>query len=131
MFMRNGSFWVAAIRARHLAMGRPSKVVSHQRHFLREWREHRGYKQDQAAEMIGVSQSFLSRVENGKVKYVQPFLERVAEVYGCGPGDLVMRNPLDKSSLWSIHDQLAKAPAEKREQAAAIVEALLKTGTDG
>ena len=73
----------------------------------------------------------LSRLERAEIAYTQDTLEAIAEALSCEPADLVMRNPLDKSAVWSIHDQLAKAPAEKREQAAAIVEALLKTGTDG
>ena len=113
-------------------MAKSSKPVrQRQRHFIREWRNYRGYDQNKLADMVGMTRENLSKIERQLVAYTQDSLEALAEAMSCEPADLVMRNPLDKSSLWSIHDQLAKAPAEKREHAAAIVEALLKTGTDG
>jgi transcriptional regulator with XRE-family HTH domain len=36
------------------------------RHYLREWREHRGLHQEQLAKMVGTSKSVISRFEIGE-----------------------------------------------------------------
>ena len=36
------------------------------RHYLREWREHRGLHQEQLAKMVGTSKSVISRFELGE-----------------------------------------------------------------
>ena len=36
------------------------------RHYLREWREHRGLQQEQLAKMVGASKSVISRFETGE-----------------------------------------------------------------
>lgn len=83
------------------------------RTFLREWRVHRGYTQEQAAEMIGMSRENLSKLERGLVAYNQPFLEAAAEAYSCDPADLLIRNPADPEGIWSLWDQAQ--PGERRQ----------------
>lgn len=78
------------------------------RHYIREWRDHRGLTQEQMAERIGMSRAYLSMIESGKRRYDQPFLEAAAEVLRCQPADLIMRNPTDPDGLWSIWDQLTQ-----------------------
>jgi transcriptional regulator with XRE-family HTH domain len=87
--------------------------------------------QESAADRLGVSQSKLSRVESGRVPYDQDFLEEAAKAYGATPASLIMRNPLLRDSGWSIDDKLLKATPEVRRQAFAVVETLLRTGTNG
>lgn len=99
------------------------------RTFIRHWREHRGLNQDQAAERIGIDRSQLSRIENGKAPYNQPFLEAAAYAYRCDPADLLMRNPLDKDAIWALIELVRDATPEKQKQISAVVETLLKTGT--
>jgi transcriptional regulator with XRE-family HTH domain len=36
------------------------------KHFLREWRKHRGYTQEQLAERCGIPKSIISRYESGE-----------------------------------------------------------------
>lgn len=96
------------------------------RTFLKEWREHRGLTQEQAAERLAISRTLLSKIENAKSPYSQGFLEAAAMAYRCEPADLIMRNPLNPDAVWSITDNLRKASPEKVREAAAIVEALLK-----
>jgi transcriptional regulator with XRE-family HTH domain len=99
------------------------------RHFLKEWREHLGLDQEQAAARLGISRTQLSKIENMKSPYSQGLMEAAAEAYGCTVADLVMRNPLNHGAPWSIYDSLQKAPPGTREQIRAVVETLLKTGS--
>lgn len=94
-----------------------------QRHFIKEWRKHRGLNQEQLAERMGVTQSFVSKIENGKQSPDLAFIEMAAEVLRCEPADLIMRDPTAPESIWSIWDQLKP---EQRTQLVAIGEAIKK-----
>lgn len=63
------------------------------RHFIREWREHRGFTQDGLAEILDTTKASISRIESGKQAYTQDFLEAAADVLGTHPGDLLSRMP--------------------------------------
>lgn len=99
-----------------------------QTHYIREWRRFRDMTQEQLAERIGIDKGYLSKIENGKRRYDQPFLEAAAEVLQCSPADLIMRNPGDPDGLWSIYDQLKPA---QRIQLVEIAKALKRTGVEG
>lgn len=99
--------------------------MAQQRHFIREWRKHRGLTQEQLAERIGIGRSYLTKIERGARRYDQPFLEAAAEALRCGPGDLITRDPTDPEGFWSIWERL-KPP--ERIRAVAVLRAL--TGTD-
>lgn len=64
-----------------------------EKHFIREWREHRDLSQLQLAEAIGRDKSYVSKIENGKKRYDQPFLEAVSEVLQVHPSTLLLRKP--------------------------------------
>lgn len=102
--------------------------MAKQRHFIREWRKHRGLTQEQLAERIGITKSYLSKIESGKKRYDQPFLEAAAEVLQCEPADLIIRDPSDPDGIWSIWDQLQPA---QRTQVVEIAKTLKRTGTEG
>ena len=111
----------------HLSTIMHHTYMAKQKHYLKEWREHRGKTQDQVADQIemlahdprymdadkpakvGKTQATLQRVETGKLPYSQILLEILAEIYGTDPGSLIMRNPLDQSAPHSILDGLPKA----------------------
>jgi transcriptional regulator with XRE-family HTH domain len=95
------------------------------RHFIKEWRVHKRLTQEQFAERVGISRAYLSKIESGKRRYDQPFLEAAADILSCEPADLIMRNPTDPAGLWSIYDQLTET---QRIQLVAIGETLRKTG---
>ncbi len=103
------------------------KSAPRHRIFLREWRKHRGYTQEQLAEMIGTTHATLSRIERGLLPYNQGFLERAAEMLMCEPADLLVRNPEDPEGIWSIWDN---AKPGQRRQIVEVAKTLLKTGTD-
>ena len=116
---------------RSIVPGMASIRQKHQRNrtFLREWRLHRHLTQERAAERLGIDQSTLSRIERGQHPYDQDFLETAAEAYRCEPADLIVRNPLAHDAIWSIVDNLRKAPQAQQEQVRAVLDALLKTGS--
>lgn len=61
------------------------------------------------AEAIGYERSYYSRVENGKRGYDQEILEKLAQVHGCHPADLLSKDPEIADDLGSILRDLSKA----------------------
>jgi transcriptional regulator with XRE-family HTH domain len=76
-----------------------------QKFFLKEWRLYRGLTQARLAERIGVAKSAISHLEKGVRRYNQDQLEALAEALNCEPADLVMRDPTDSDSIWSLWDR--------------------------
>lgn len=97
------------------------------RHYLQHWREHRGLSQEQAALRLAISRTQLSKIENMRSPYSQGLLEAAAEVYGCTPADLIIRNPSVPDAPWSIYETLRKASESQQQQIRAVIETLLKT----
>lgn len=110
------------------AKGFSVRLMSRTGHFIKEWRKHRGLTQDQLAERIGINRAYLSKIESGKRRYDQPFLEAAADVLRCDPADLIVRDPADPDGIWSIWDQLKPA---QRNQVVEIAKTIRRTGTDG
>ncbi|MDW9814959.1 helix-turn-helix domain-containing protein [Sinorhizobium meliloti] len=100
------------------------------RYFFKEWRKKRGLTQEELAETVGVTPSSISQLENGKQGFTDTTLSALAEALSCNPGDLLMRNPLDEDAPWSIWDNVKKASPDKRREIVAVVETMLRTGTD-
>lgn len=109
---------------RHVTMWPMAK----QPHYIKEWRKHRGLTQEQFAERIGIDRAYLSKIENGKRRYDQPFLEAAAVVLQCEPADLLIRDPSDPDGIWSVWEQLK--PVE-RSQVVEIAKTIKRTGTGG
>lgn len=87
---------------------------------MREWREHRHLTLDQVvarldvlAENLQITKASLSRIERGLQAYRQPLLEALAEIYGCEPADMLMRDPSQDQMVWSLWDRLGEA--ERRQ----------------
>ncbi|MER8616015.1 helix-turn-helix domain-containing protein [Mesorhizobium sp. M1409] len=70
-------------------------------YFFREWRKRRGLSQEALAEMIGLTASSISQLENGKQGFTDSTLVAIAKALDCRPGDLL---------LWGPDDQAASAP---------------------
>lgn len=106
------------------------RMIAQPRHFLRQWRKHRGLTQEQLAERIGIARSYLTKIERGTRRYDQPFLEAAADALRCEPADLIMRDPTESETIWSIWEGLS--PIE-RVQAIAVIRAIkgANTGTNG
>lgn len=88
------------------------------RHYIRQWRKHRGLTLESLAERIGMTHQNLGKIERGLVPYNQVLLESLATELRCAPADLIMRDPSAPNDLWSIWDQL---PLEQREAFKTVV----------
>lgn len=78
------------------------------RHYLREWREHRGLGVRELARLLGndesghplVSAASLSRIERGLQIYSQPILEALAVALKATPGALLSVDP--RADRWEV-----------------------------
>jgi phage repressor protein C with HTH and peptisase S24 domain len=61
--------------------------------FIKEWRKYRGLTQEQLADMIDMSNSNLSRIESGSVRYTSDSLEMIAHALAVNVADLLSRSP--------------------------------------
>jgi transcriptional regulator with XRE-family HTH domain len=89
------------------------KQQQRNRHFVRQWREHRGLSQDQLAARLEMSKASLSRIETLKQPYTQDFLEACAAALTTDPASLLMRDPTAQEAIWSIWEKAA--PGERRQ----------------
>lgn len=109
------------------------KEPQRRRHFIKEWRKHRGMTQERLAAEIGVAVSTISQLETMKQGYSQPTLEAIADALDCEPADLLMRKPPNKddpdpdNGMWSIWENL---DLETRNQVVEIVKTFKKPGTN-
>ena len=92
------------------------------RHFLREWRKHRGLTQQQLADRLETNKGNVANWENGKRGLTADVQFALAEALGTQPEDL-FRDPEQPSADALLRD----ASPEIRAQAFAIIETLLKT----
>jgi len=99
------------------------------RHFIKEWRKHRGYTQAKLAEIIGTSMPNLSRIETGQQPYTQDFLEACAEALMTDPASLLMRDPTAPEPMWSLWDRAKPGQRETITEIAATI--VKRDGTDG
>lgn len=68
------------------------------RHFIKEWRLHSKLSQEEAGERMGYDRTYISKVESGKRRYDELFLEAAAKVYRCTPAELISVHPKDKAA---------------------------------
>lgn len=93
------------------------------RHFIKEWRAHRGLTMERLADRLDISKATLSRIESGKQPYTQDTLEALADALSCEPADLIMRNPTAPGAIWSLWE---KATVAQRQQIESVVRALVE-----
>lgn len=93
------------------------------RHFIKEWRKHRGLTMERLADRLEISKATLSRIESGRQPYTQDTLEALAEALSCEPADLIMRDPTAPGAIWSLWDRASPA---QRQQIENVVRALVE-----
>lgn len=71
-----------------------------------------------------MSPANLSNIETGKTGYTQETLEALANALNCDVADLLVRNPTDPDSIWSLWD---RAKPAQRKQIVGIIEGLLRS----
>jgi len=101
-------------------IGNPTR---RRRHFIREWREFRGFSQQQLADLIGTSKTSISRIESLQTPYTQDFLEACADALGVHPGILLIRRPNESDR------EIERAPEiqQRRRSAKSVGTRLLVT----
>lgn len=85
---------------------RPARV------YLREWLDYRNLTAEQLAGRLETSKSVVSKLENGKQRYNQDWLEAIAYALDCEVQDLF--RPPDSPTA---NELLAKMPPETRQTA--------------
>lgn len=74
--------------------------------YLAEWRKYRGLTQEELADRIGISRVHVSRIEKGHSPWDQTFLGAVSEALGCGPVDLLTRDPAGEPGIWDVWNSM-------------------------
>lgn len=107
----------------------PQKKRQFRKTYIRQWREYRNLTQEQLADRLEMTASFLSMLERGQRGYTQDTLEAIAYALQTDTASLIMRDPTDDSAVWSIWDQ-AK-PGERRLIVDLAKTVIGKTGSGG
>lgn len=121
--------------------------MEQKRHYLREWREHRGksqkgvaaeleelseqprFRNDRHAQNQGKTYTTLGRVETGEVPYSQALLEMLAVIYDTDIGSLLTRDPTVDQGIW---EAWRGVPDDQKGTVITIIKSLsAKTGTNG
>jgi len=63
------------------------------RHFLKEWRERKGFTQESLADRIDRSHATIQRIENMQQALGQPVLDRLAAALGVTRGQILDEKP--------------------------------------
>ena len=106
----------------------PNPKPKRRPNYIRQWRKHRGLTQEQLAERIGTTHATVSRIERGLQDFTGEFLELTADALMCEPPDLLIRDPTDTESIWSLWE---RAQPGERRQIVALSDALLKSRQAG
>ena len=107
---------------------KPNPKPKRRPNYIRQWRKHRGLTQEQLAERIGTTHATVSRIERGLQDFTGEFLELAADALMCEPPDLLIRDPTDTESIWSLWQ---RAQPGERRQIVALSDALLKSRQAG
>lgn len=99
--------------------------------YLKQWRKHRGLTQQLLADRLETSKGYISDLENGKRRYNQDVLEALAYALMCEPADLLMRDPTNEGSMWTIWEAASAVPESERPKLLAMIRVMAgeKTGT--
>lgn len=113
-----------------------SKTPHLGQHFIRQWREYRGYSLRKLAAMMEIepgvqltSHSNIGRIETFQQPYSQDILEALAVALRCEVVSLLTVNPLVEGEVVDMTALLKGAPELVRQQAVAAARAVLQTGT--
>lgn len=59
---------------------------------IKEWRHHRGYTMDELRQRAGVSKSYVSQLESGKIRNPKDeYIRKIAQALGVQSADLIYR----------------------------------------
>ena len=90
-----------------------AKTRKFRRTFIREWRKQRDLTLEQLGSRMNMTPSHLSMLERGQRGYTQVTLESLSDALRVDVATLIMSNPLEPDTMWSIWSD-AK-PGQKRQ----------------
>jgi transcriptional regulator with XRE-family HTH domain len=93
------------------------------RHFIREWRKHRGLTQEQLANAAAMDRTYLNKIERGIRLCGSQGLAAIASALDCPPGDLIGRHPDHSSELETFCMTLS---AEERARALTVLRVIFE-----
>ncbi len=92
-------------------------------------RAERNLSQTEMAEIVGVTQPVIGRIERGDYNWNQDFLQNAAQSLGVAPIELLPIMEMagsSNSTLFRLYELLQQAPEHERQRALASLEALLE-----
>ena len=98
---------------------RGSETAKHPDHFLTEWREYRGLSQRELADMVDVSNSKISRIENGESELRPRFASKLAAFFRIPLAALFTINPQGEGRI-DAEMLDAMADIDNRDKPAAL-----------
>lgn len=107
---------------------KPKSVPRFKVPYIRQWRTLKDMSLEALADRVPMDKGNLSKVERGLLPYNQEMLERIGDVLGTDPGNLINRDPTKDGK---VIDLVQRLTSSELERAAAILEAAFgRTGTN-
>lgn len=94
---------------------------------IREWRKLKGYSLEYVSSNVPMDKGNLSKVERGLLPYNQEMLERLGDILGTEPGNLISRDPTKDGK---VIDLVQRLNASQLEQAERVLQAMFRDGTN-
>lgn len=91
--------------------------------YIRNWRKARGLTMEELAQLSGMNQGNLSKLERALQPYTQANLEKIANALQVSPATLLEGDPDHGLDFWGIW---ANADDDQRETIIQIIRAALK-----
>lgn len=109
-----------------------SGTGKHPDHFLAEWREYRGLSQRELADMVDVSNSKISRIENGESELRPRFASKLAAFFKIPLAALFTINPQGEGRIDAeMLDAMADIEPGDKPAALRMLRSLSKTRDNG
>lgn len=103
--------------------GKNAASIGAMQRFLRPWRLHKNFTQEEVAAKLGVAHSTISRWENSSMAIDTAGLTSLARLYGCTPAQLVGGPPdtaEQVAKLTQVQDILSDLPEDVQREWLAI-----------
>jgi transcriptional regulator with XRE-family HTH domain len=107
----------------------PKRVPRFKPPYIRQWRQLKNYSLEYVAHNVPMDKGNLSKVERGHLPYSQEMIERIADILGTEPGNLISRDPTKDGKVIDLVQRLSPSQLEQAER---VLEAMFRgDGTNG
>jgi transcriptional regulator with XRE-family HTH domain len=100
-----------------------SEIGNFPRHFIREWRKHRGLTQAELARTIDIDRTHLNKVERGTRRCSAAVMGAIAAKLDCRPENLASGPPADSSEFAALYYSLTE---EDRARALRVLKTVFR-----